>query len=169
MTTMPRGALPSLVFILILLTAGGCNKAKNDSQPIPLGPGLGGPGGPGDSGGTPSTIKQVMSKIGGRGPQALNMAIGKELGQEPPPWETLQPQTKEYAELAASLGKEQPRKGSAESWQNFTTSFAAAAEELKLAADAKDQAKAKDAHKKLMNSCNDCHKEHRGGPMRPGG
>jgi len=166
MTTMPRGALPPLIFILILLTAGGCNKAKNDNQPIPVGPGPGGPDGPG---GAPSNIKQVMSKIGGRGPQALNMAIGKELGQDAPPWDMLQPQTKQYAELAASLGNEQPRKGSAESWQNFTKSFTAAAEELKLAADAKDQAKAKEAHKKLMNSCNDCHKEHRGGPMRPGG
>jgi hypothetical protein len=169
MTTIPRGALPPLVFILILLTAGGCNKAKNDNQPIPGDPGLGGPGGPDGPGGPPSNIKQVMSKIGGRGPQALHMALDRELKQDQPPWETLQAQTKEYADLAASLSKEQPRRGSADSWQKLTTSFTATAEELKLAADAKDQAKAKAAHTKLTDSCMGCHNEHRGKAMRPGG
>jgi cytochrome c556 len=109
-----------------------------------------------------------MVKVG-KGPQALNSLIGKELEADPPDWAALQPQAKEYAELASDLGKVDAARGSKESWQTHTGSYAAAANDLELAAEAKDRDKAKAAHSRLTKSCTSCHDDHRGGGRRPGG
>jgi hypothetical protein len=123
-------------------------------------PGGGGPGAPG--------IKQIMIKLAG-GPRSLTPLIGNELNQDPLPWETVQGQSKEYAQSAAELSKYAPRKGSKESWTTLSKAFADLAAELDQAALAKNKDAAKTAHDQLKNSCNACHQEHRQMGLRGGG
>jgi Cytochrome C' len=101
-----------------------------------------------------------------RGPNSLTPLLKSELAQNPPPWETIQPQTKEYAELTAELSKYDPPKGTKESWKELTLAYAESAQEMNKAALAKDARAALSAHADLENSCNSCHREHRrmGGP-----
>jgi hypothetical protein len=157
------------VMLGVLLATGACNKENpqtNEAAPNIGGPGVGGPGGP------PSPLRQAMNKIG-KGPQSLNTTIERELKSEPPPWETLQPQAKAYADLAASLGQYNPPKGSKDSWVKRTGEFASAAEALNKAVADKNKMAALTAHAMLADSCQKCHDEHRGGPGRrmgrPGG
>ncbi len=171
-----RGLLP--VVLGVLLASVACNKGKNNNSvsqpPGGGGSGFGGPPGGGEGQGSP--LRQVMNKIG-KGPQSLNMQIGKELNSDSPPWDTIQPQTKEYAQLAASLGKYDPPKGEKDSWLKFTESFAKSAEDLDKAAQAKNKVEALKASGALNKSCMGCHNAHRGGPGgggrggwgRPGG
>ncbi len=44
----------------------------------------------------------------GKGPESLRVRMEQELDASPPPWDDLQPQAKEYARLAASLGQYTP-------------------------------------------------------------
>jgi cytochrome c556 len=110
---------------------------------------------------TPS-IKAVMARIGGRDPGALTPAIGQALKAPSPDWATIQTQAKEYAELATALGKNSPRMGPKESWDQLTADFSEAANDLAKAANDKDLAAAKTAHDQLANSCMACHRVHRG-------
>jgi hypothetical protein len=136
-----------------------------------MGPGGFQPGGgpPGGSRKASPEIKELMGKLT-KGPTSLTSMIGKELETDPPAWETIQPQTKDYAKLAADLGKYDPAKGSKESWAKLTTAYADSATVLDMAAQAKDTNAARAAHKLILNSCMECHREHRGGPGGgPGG
>ena len=108
-----------------------------------------------------------------KGPNSLTPVIGKGLNEAQPPWETLQPQTKEYAQLASEMGKYDPPRGSKESWAKQTSAYAEMATEMDRATQAKDKDAALAAHTQITNSCMACHREHRvmgpgrGGP--PGG
>jgi len=124
------------------------------------GPGRGGKGGPG---GDQSPIHDIMVKLA-KGPKSLGNAIGEELKASPPPWDKLQSQTKEYAELVGSLATLNPPKGSKESWAKLTGAFADSASNLNRAALIKDKDPALAAHKSLSQSCMACHQQHRGGP-----
>jgi hypothetical protein len=104
-----------------------------------------------------------MGKIG-RGPNALSALLDREVKADPPVWETIQPQTAEYARLVADLRKSDPPKGSKDSWSKLTAAFAESAEALDKAAQAKDVTAARTAQAKLGTSCMECHREHRGGP-----
>jgi len=99
-----------------------------------------------------------------KGPTSLGTLLDAELKAENPAWETIQPQTKEYATLAGDLVKHEPARGSKESWAKFAAAYAESAVELDKAAQAKDKAAAREAHAELGNSCNSCHRQHRGGP-----
>jgi cytochrome c556 len=156
MTRVLRAVLTPLTLVAVLFVSVGCGKQDNSGPTA--GPGPGGP----------SKIKQIMMKVA-KGPQALTPLIGKELEADPPDWAALQPQAKEYAELASDLGKIDAPRGSKESWQTHTESYAAAAADLERAAEAKDRDKAKAAHSRLGESCKSCHDDHRGGGRRPGG
>jgi hypothetical protein len=102
----------------------------------------------------------------------LTAALGRELNEAQPPWETIQTQSKEYAQLTAALGQSDPPRGSKESWAEHTAAFAETASDLDKAAQAKDKSTALATHKQLTESCNACHGEHRrmgrGGPGRGG-
>ena len=143
--------------------------AQDQGSPPPPGAGRGMPGG--DGRGSPG-IKQIMIKLA-KGPNSLTPVIGNELNQDPPPWETIQGQTKEYYQSASEMGKYDPPKGTKESWIKLTTAYADLAAELDRAAAAKNKETAKVAHDQLKNSCNDCHQQHRmmgrGGPGGPPG
>jgi hypothetical protein len=97
-----------------------------------------------------------------KGPNALTPVIGKELNQNPPPWETIQGHTKEYLQSASELGTYDPPGGAKESWIKLTTAFAESAAELDKAAIAKNKETALVAHDQLKTSCNACHQQHRG-------
>lgn len=146
------------------LIAAGCSGSKKDTSGNPNAQGTGNSppvmGGGGDERGGGSGLKRAMSRIG-KGPQGLDNALTNELKMNPPPWDQIQPQAKEYDELAASLGKETPSKGSKESWDKQTAEFATAAAELDKAAQAKDLNAAEAAQTKLKGSCMACHREHR--------
>jgi hypothetical protein len=154
------------VLLAVVLAAAACNKVKNNDPGV-AGPGPGMAGGPWPGMGGPgrplSPIGEVMNKLG-KGPNALNATIGKELKTDPPPWDTIGPQAKEYAQLAASLSKYDPPKGSKESWTKLTGAYAESAAALDSAAVAKDKDAALTAHTKLTQSCMACHREHRAGP-----
>jgi hypothetical protein len=110
-----------------------------------------------------------MTKLNGRGPNALQTLVGSELKADQPAWEKIQPQTKEYAQLAGDLAKHDPPKGSKESWAKLVEDYVGMAGELDKAAQAKDKAAATAAHEDLASSCNACHRQHRGGPGMMGG
>jgi hypothetical protein len=108
-----------------------------------------------------------MGKIG-RGPNALSAQLDREVKADPPAWETIQPQTAEFARLAADLGKSDPPKGSKESWAKLTGAFSDSVAALDTAAQARDVTATRAAQAKLGTSCMECHREHRGG-AGPGG
>jgi hypothetical protein len=176
MTKVLRSWTVLPVWIIVTLSAGGCNQADSEDQPNLPPPGTGGgmPGGGGPTGGGGSPgIRQIMVKLA-KGPNSLTPVIGNELQQDPPPWDTIQGQAKEYAQSAAELGKYDPPKGAKESWAKLTAAFAESGAELERAAMAKDKEAARLSHDQLKNSCNACHQEHRrmgrgGGPGGPGG
>ena len=135
----------------------------NAGGPRPGWPWKAGPGGaPGKTASSPE-IRAIMVKLN-KGPSSLGTVIGEALKAEKPAWETIQPQTKEYAQFAADMGKHEPAKGSKESWSKLTAEFAGLANELDKAAQAKDKAAATAAQDDLASSCMACHRQHRGGP-----
>lgn len=160
--TKSRSTLLPLTLLAVILGSGGCGPGKEEgpTNSAPQGGQPGQPSGAADGGGTSSNIKQIMAKLG-KGPQALTAVIGRELEAEQPPWDTLQSQAKEYAQLAAALGKYDPPMGSKESWRKHTAAYADSAAALDRAAQVKDREATKAAHARLTNSCLGCHKEHR--------
>ncbi len=146
-----------------LLVAAGCGFEDQANAPA------GGPPPPGGGGSNPE-IKAIMGKVA-KGPNSLTPLIGKELATEPAPWDTIQPQAKEFAQLAAEMTKLEPKKGSKESWASLTAAYSKSADDLDKGAQAKDLAAAKVAHEVLSKSCQSCHQQHRGGPgmAGPGG
>jgi hypothetical protein len=114
---------------------------------------------------TSPSIKEIMTKLT-KGPNSLTPVIGDELETENPPWATIQTQTKEFVQLAAAMGKNDPPKGHKSSWEKLTSAYAEWAADLDEAAQAKNKDAALEAHGKLAGSCMACHREHR--VMRPG-
>ncbi len=132
-------------------------------DPGPGGPPPGPGGGPPGKGASSPEIRAIMVKLN-KGPSALGTVIGEALKAEKPAWDTIQPQTKEYAKLAGDIAKHEPAKGSKESWSKLAAEYAGLATELDKAAQAKDKAAASAAQDGLGGSCNACHRQHRGGP-----
>ena len=156
------GVLPLPLMGLMVL--GGCGDSADQGQSAPS-------GGPPAAKSSPE-VKAIMVKLT-KGPNSLTPVIGKGLNEAQPPWETLQPQTKEYAQLASEMGQYDPPKGSKESWAKQTSTYAEMATEMDRATQARDKDAALAAHAQITNSCMSCHREHRmmgpgrGGP--PGG
>lgn len=123
------------------------------------------------------TLKQIMVTLG-KGPSALTPTLGQELKQDPPPWDAIKTQAREYARLASLIGPMEPPRGDKDSWAEKTRAFAESAAELDRAAQAQEQDDALTAHAALGNACMACHRQHRimgpgmGGPggfRGPGG
>jgi hypothetical protein len=106
------------------------------------------------------TIKEIMGKLH-KGTTSLRPALGKELKAEEPNWEEVQKQTKEFALLAASIGKNDPPMGEKASWEKLTKAYADTAKAMDAAAQKKDKKAALAAHGKLSGACLACHKAHR--------
>jgi hypothetical protein len=160
---------------VVVFTAAACNKSKklnNDAVGQAPNEGGGPPMGMGGGPGRPkSPIGEIMVKLFGEPgrPQSLKDSIGRELNSASPPWESIQPQAKEVAQLTASLAKYDPPKGSKESWTRHTASLSETGASLASAAEHKNKTDALAAHGALSKSCMACHREHRGGPGGPGG
>jgi hypothetical protein len=157
----------STVAFLGLITLG-CGEENPTPNPLLGGPQFkkGGMGGPGPSN---PKIKAIMVKLG-RGPGSLTPTIGKGIEADKPDWTALEPQAKEYAQLAADLLKEEPAKGSKESWEKFAGAYLKSAQNLEKAVLAKNFEDTRAAHGELAASCKSCHQEHRGGGgIGPGG
>jgi len=164
----------------VLLAAAGCTGESEPNAPS-AGPGpaakVPDPEPPTETTGGSPSIKQIMGKLT-KGPNSLTPVIGKELEADAPDWNTIQPQTDEYARLAAALVQNTPRKGSRESWAKLSAAFGESAVALNKAAKAKNRDAALDAHSQITGSCMGCHRQHRtmgpgmgklGGPPPPGG
>jgi hypothetical protein len=163
MTKSSRGARALLAPLAVLLACWGCGPGADTGGPGPQ-------AGPGPMpGGDPSSpVGKIMTRLNGRG-TGLHSQVGDELKKEPPPWDAVRPQTQEYAQLAAELGKNDPPRGDKDSWAKLTAAYADSAAALDKAAEDKDAAAAKTAYDKLSGSCMACHRAHRGGPGGPGG
>jgi hypothetical protein len=158
----------ALGLLALFLVVVGCKPPTNQPPPSNLGmPPFppGGQNGP-PMPGAPSPVMPLMLRFA-KGPAALYPSIGQELGQEAPPWDTIQGQTKELTKIAEEIGKLDPPKGTKESWTEKTGAFAKTITALDAAAKDKDKDKALAANKELSGSCAACHKEHKGGPPRP--
>ncbi|MBI1918206.1 MAG: cytochrome c [Planctomycetes bacterium] len=131
------GLVPVLLTSLFL--SGACNKDKGDES---------------------GQIKEIMKKLNDKSPESLSTLLYEELQVDPPDWGTIQRQTKEFAQLTASLGEHSPPKGSKESWAKLTKAYAESAAALDKAAQAKDKTAAQAAHKTLGRACMGCHQQH---------
>jgi hypothetical protein len=168
MTKPFRGTLWPAALLAVVLLAGGCGPGAQESASVTAPRGVGGapaPPGAGAAAGARSPIKDIMGKLT-KGPNSLTPVLGKALRAEPPAWEAIQAQTREFARLAADLGRHEPPKGSKESWAQRTSAYAESATALDRAAQAKDRDAALLAHGRLANSCMACHRDHR--TMGPG-
>ncbi|HEV3164070.1 MAG TPA: hypothetical protein VGZ22_08565 [Isosphaeraceae bacterium] len=154
MTMSLRGALRRPAVLAVLFVAAGYVVGQNSAQTTASGADAKVP-----------TVKEIMGKLT-KGPMSLTPVIGKELQTAEPPWDTIQPQTQEFAKLAKSMGENNPPKGAKESWSKQTLAFAEAAAALDKAAQAKDKDGALAAHRTITGACMNCHRQHR--PMGPG-
>jgi cytochrome c556 len=173
MTMRSRGATIAPGALAVLLAVAGCGETPQGGNPAQApgasaaaNPNSGGPGPGAAPRGRNSPIRQIMAKLG-RPRESLTPVIGNELKQDPPPWDALAPQTKEYSQLVADLARHDPPKGTKESWTQQTGAFGELATELDEAVQAKDRDAALAAHAEITNSCMGCHREHR--VMGPGG
>jgi hypothetical protein len=147
-----------LGFLALLIIIGACNK-KSDDGDGQEGPKDGSPG----PGGKRTPIHDIMVKLA-QGPKSLTPTIRAELQADPPPWDQLRAQTKEYTGLVKEMAGYDPPKGSKESWTKFTDAYSAAANVLDRAVQANDTEAARVAIKMIQDSCMGCHREHKGGP-----
>jgi len=157
-------ALGFVVLLAIVAVGTACNKNQNADGFAQGGEGGGPPPGMGGGrGARRGPIGETMTKLF-KGRPALKDSIGSELNSDSPSWDTIQPQTKEFAQLVSSLSKYDPPKGSKESWTKLTTAFSEQATAMDRAAGAKNKNDALTAYSTISESCKTCHQAHRGGP-----
>jgi cytochrome c556 len=107
----------------------------------------------------PHDIKEIMNKL--NKPGAIGPNLGKDLKEDDLDWDEIQRETKEYAQYAEDLGKNDPPRGDKSSWASLTRAYAENAKQMDFSAQQKDRQGTQAAHKKLMDSCTACHKVHR--------
>jgi hypothetical protein len=162
MSARRRGLVMLSLWLPALALVGGCGETGGGEPNAPPPPkNAGGPGGATGKRPWKPEIRAIMVKQN-KGPVSLSAVIGAALKAEQPDWETIGPQTKEFARLAADMAKHEPYKGSKESWSKLTAEYAELANDLDKAAQAKDKAAATAAQGDLASSCMACHRQHRG-------
>jgi cytochrome c556 len=87
--------------------------------------------------------------------------IQKELDSESPDWEKVQAATKRFVILAEALAKNEPRRGSRESWRRLIDRHLGDARAMDDGAAARDRPAVRLAHRRLATSCKACHDAHR--------
>jgi cytochrome c556 len=92
--------------------------------------------------------------------------IKKEMESPSPDWEKVRAEAEKFGALAASLEKNEPPWGTAESWRQFLGKHRQDAAALREAAEARDLGKLRAAHKAIAGACNACHRAHRSEPGR---
>ncbi len=109
---------------------------------------------------TPS-VKEIMKKING-GPKSISGKLKTALKSSKPDWSVIQEDTKEYVELSEALAKNEPKKGSKESWEKLSKGYLDHATALDEAAKKEDKAGVQAALKKAGATCKACHTAHKG-------
>jgi hypothetical protein len=106
------------------------------------------------------SVKDIMKRLNA-GTNCLRANIDKDLKADEPDWPEIQRGSKEFALLAAALGKNTPPKGDKQSWQKLTTAYSDEARALEAASQKKDKRAAQAAHDRLAVACKACHDAHR--------
>ncbi len=106
------------------------------------------------------SIKEIMTKAH-KGADSLIGKLTRELKADTPEWEPIQKQTKELAELGASLSKATPPQGEKESWEKLTKAYVANAKEMVEAAGKKDKDTTAADVMKVTKMCANCHMAHK--------
>lgn len=88
--------------------------------------------------------------------------VARESKAEAPDWEKVREAGATFSALAETLATRTPRKGGEESWRKFIDAHLADAKALSAAAEARDAAALREAHRRIAQSCDACHKAHRG-------
>jgi cytochrome c556 len=106
---------------------------------------------------TETIMKSLFGKTG-----KFKSALKKEIEAKPTDWEAIDKTTEDIAKYGKALGKNDPEKGSKDSWKKLSDKFAENTKALHEAADAKDMDKLKASQKAIGGSCKSCHDVHRG-------
>jgi cytochrome c556 len=106
------------------------------------------------------SIEDIMQKVNKK-KGGLHTDVDAALKASSVDWDAVAKKTKQYATLAEFLGKNDPPKGSKQSWAKLTKTYADDAKALNAAAEKKDKAAAAAAHRKLSGECMGCHRQHR--------
>jgi hypothetical protein len=104
-------------------------------------------------------VAEIMEKAH-QTKKGLRAQIEAEGKKPKPDWDALQKKTKEYAELAEALPKNEPPKGDKKSWEKLAKEFAAEVKSLDEAAKKKNAKDLLEVNKKLGAKCDNCHDAH---------
>jgi hypothetical protein len=164
MTNLLRGAWLVPALLAALFACEGCGGAIKevaaDSAPAVVNDEpVASTSGSADSKGSTPNIRFIMNRLSR--PGGLSSRITQELKADPPPWEKIQDQSQELAQLASALGQNKPPRGSKDSWTKLALAYAESAAAVDRAARTKDRDATLVAQDELANTCNDCHREHR--------
>ena len=107
------------------------------------------------------SIEDIMQKVNKK-KGGLHTDVDAALKASSVDWDAVAKKTKQYATLAEFLGKNDPPKGSKQSWAKLTKTYADDAKALNAAAEKKDKTSVTNLHKKLSGECMGCHKVHKG-------
>ena len=143
MSRLARDLCLLSLWVATLAVIAGCDGSSGEpnAPPVPAGAAAGGggmpsggpgPGGPAGKTASNPEIRKIMTRLSGA--SALGTLIGQVLKAESPAWDTIQPEAKEYAQLASDMAKQEPAKGSKDSWAKLSAKFAELASELDKAA-----------------------------------
>jgi cytochrome c556 len=105
-----------------------------------------------------TVMKTLFNKKSGK----FSSVLKKQVDASPTNWEELQKTTDEIAKYGKALGKNDPEKGSKDSFKKLADKLADNTKALDDAADSKDLAKVKASQKAIGGSCKACHDAHRG-------
>jgi cytochrome c556 len=107
-----------------------------------------------------ASIKTVMEKLHKGAKSPLNNLKAALKGSSPD-WETVQKDTKLFKKYGEALAKNDPPRGKKEAYEKLANAFADSAKSLDEAAERENLKGARDALKKIQNSCNACHTSHK--------
>jgi len=108
------------------------------------------------------TIKEIML-LAHRGcrDQSSHLSLARQhLAREEPDWTMVEEHSRALMLMGQLLAKNTPRKGSQESWRQFTEQYIAGATQLTEAAERQDKALARQLVLRVAN-CSGCHRAHK--------
>jgi hypothetical protein len=86
----------------------------------------------------------------------------QDLKDDEPDWPEIQNSAKELLLLLGALAKNDPPKGSKDSWSKLTRAYVETGKAVQAAVNKKDKRKALARLTDMQQSCLGCHKNHRG-------
>ena len=108
---------------------------------------------------TPS-IKAIMEKLH-KGNKSPLSSVKTALKANSPNWEEVQTQAKLFKKYGDALVKNDPPRGNKEAYAKLAKAYASSAKSFEEAAERENLKGARDAFKKISNSCTTCHKSHK--------